>query len=116
MTTQQKLPEEQGPVTDVPHGRGSFFSRVGVRGALRFLLGTVVNAAILMVVLYLAGLLARSHTTASYFQGLADDWVSYVPMLLMFGACLTFWNRWLRRRHRERQAKQGDDSPDVPVD
>ncbi len=110
MTTQEKSPERQEHAGDASRAGTSPRMRSGARSALRFALWTVVNGAILMIVLYLAGLLTRSHSAESYFQGLAADWESYVPMFLLFGAFFTLWNRWLRRRHRARQAKRGDDA------
>jgi hypothetical protein len=90
----------------------------GRKQALRFAIVTVVNSVFLMLVLYLAGLLARSHTTEGYFRGIADDWKTVVPMLLVFGVALTLWNRWLRRRRMEkrRQREQDGDRSEFPVD
>ncbi len=90
----------------------------GRKQAVRFAVATVANSVFVMLVLYLAGLLARSHTTESFFRGIADDWETIVPMLLVFGVALTLWNRWLRRRRMEkrRQREQDDDRSEFPVD
>lgn len=113
MATQDKS-QRQEHVDDASRAGSS--RRGGARGALRFALWTVVNGVVVMIVLYLAGLLSRSHTAASYFQGLADDWESYVPTFLIVGAGLTLWNRWLHRRRRTRQAEDDDSTSGTPTD
>jgi cytochrome c oxidase assembly factor CtaG len=118
------MPAESKPTAEGdsrPTGGRGIESPTGnerLKQALRFALWTIINGALAMMVLYLAGLLARSHTTEGFFRGVADDWETVVPMLLVFGVGLTLWNRWLRHRWREKQKSRERDSDrsDVPID
>ncbi|MGD9675208.1 MAG: hypothetical protein AB7V19_00785 [Candidatus Bipolaricaulia bacterium] len=81
------------------------------RRILDFALRSTINAALLLLILYLARLLARRDPAGDVLDSLVENWPTAVPIFLALGAVGTLGNRWVRSLRKSRNESRGPEKP-----